>query len=236
MKKVMLIVSLLAFISMPAFGIDLDQAYRKNFGEGTILVTNGEYPPVGNCNPSQFDWKAGTSRVVISFSELLNFRAILPNGKRFNDYYQEVVKNQGGNLGYKTGDILYWQLWTDRDENGNILDQAKNQWPKSTGEVPDWKRVGWFTSEFDGEWDTIGLNNDAYRENLLQYFSQAQKGQKFYLTLSIGYRYMVGAGEPEQKWNPILKRTETVISTGELGFAVSEPFCAGTIEVKENKN
>ena len=69
----------------------------------------------------------------------------------------------------------------------------------------------------------------------MQYFSTAKPGQKFFIALSVGYSYKVGAGQPETKWNHVLNKMETVVSSGELGFAVSKPVSFGTLIVRANK-
>ncbi|MBU1109112.1 MAG: hypothetical protein KKB51_20715 [Candidatus Riflebacteria bacterium] len=238
MKKLLLFVSLFALFSVTAFAADLDKGYSKNFGNGQIVAKNGDYPPLDSCNPADFDWKDGISKVTVSWDDAICLRAILPAGKRFKDFYQAVAKSQSGNLKYMQKGCFYYQLWSDHDESGNPIAKAASSWPKSANETPAWERRGWFTVDYDdesGEWDTVGINGDAFRENLMQYFSTAKVGQKFYVALSVGFQYQVGAGEPEQKWNSTLSRFETVISSGELGYAYSDPFCGGTIVVKENK-
>jgi len=226
---------LFALVVTCGFGADLDPAYRQHFGPGLVIAKNGDYPPVVGCDPSSFDWKDGASYVTVAFGNPICLRSILPAGKRFGEYIKAVEKQQGANLKYKQSDVFYWRLWSDRDENGKLY---AGEWPKSTGQIPDWEPVAWFSTDSDEEsagWDTVGINDDAFNENLRRCFTTAKQGQKYYIALSVGYKYMVGAGETEQKWDPILKRFESVVSSGELGFAYGDPVAAGTIIVKENK-
>lgn len=226
---------LFVLAAVSAFAADLDPAYRKHFGQGVIVAKNGEYPPVVGCDPTSFDWKNGASYVNVAFDDPINFRSILPAGKRIGEYVKAVEKQQAANLKYRQSDIFYWRLWSDRDENGDL---HKGAWPKSVNDVPDWEPAAWFTSDSDevsANWDTAGINADGFRENFMSSFLTAKPGQKFYVALSFGYKYMVGAGQSEQKWNSVLERFEAVVSSGELGHAYGKPAAAGTLIVKENK-
>ncbi len=237
MKNRLIITAVLILCASAVFSQDLNQGYRKAFGSGTIIATNGEYPPVSSFNASQFEFKNGAFYINISFDGQVNLRVIPPAGKRFKSYHDQAVKEQKANLKYKKEDVFYWQLWTDRDSEGNMIEQAQKSWPKKGSDTPSWEKIGWFTTTYEGEaagWDTVGINNGAFKENLMQYFSNAQPGQKFFITVSVGYSYIAGEGEIVQKWNPVFKRFESVESSGELGFAVSSQVCGGTIIIKEN--
>jgi len=237
MKKFFVIMVMLLFNVSAVFAEDLHPGYRKAFGSGVIAATNGEYPPLSSFNASQFNFKNGAFNLKISNDVPVNLRAIPPAGKKWKDYYNQTIKSQKANLKYKKSDIFYWQIWTDKDSDGNPLDSKINPWPAKVGDIPNWEPLGWFTSGYNnesGEWDTIGVNADAFKADVFQYFFTAKPGQKFYITVSVGYSYLAGAGDIEQKWNSVLQKFESVESSGELGFSVSQPICGSTILVTEN--
>lgn len=232
MKKI-LVSFLFVLLGVLAVQADtLDPAYRKNFGEGTIVATNNGYPSVTACNPADYNYQNGAFHVKIGTP--ICFRVILPAGKTWKNYQDKVLKEKGDNLKYKEKDIFYWRIWSDRDENGEKLDEKKFPWPVKTGEVPSWSEAGWFSGSWGSEtanWETVGINADMFNESVNQIVFTAQPGQKFYITVATGYSYMTPGGQMENKWNDLLKRFEPVESTGELGFVTSDIICAGTFVV-----
>lgn len=232
MKKILVSLLLVFLGGIAVQAADLDPAYRKAFGEGVVIATNGDYPPVAACNPGQFNLVNGEFHVKLGTP--ISFRAISPAGKKWKNFMDQVLKEKGGNLKYKQDGVFYWQIWTDRDESNNLLDAAKNPWPKA-GKEPNWGEAAWFSTDWKGDeagtWDTVGINADAFMENINRVTFSAQQGQKFYIALYIGYSYMTPGGQMEQKWNSNLNRFESVESSGELGYMLSDLVCAGTFVI-----
>jgi hypothetical protein len=237
MKKYFLASMMILLTASALFSADLDPGYRKAFGNGVIIATNGEYPPVTSFDASQFVVEKGAFSINISPEIPVNLRAILPAGKKWRSYYDQAVKEQKENLKYKEDNVFYWQVWTNVDEDGNLLDPKKHPWPAKVSDIPNWEPEGWFYGIYGseaGDWETVGMKEDDFRENAFKHFFTAKPGQKFYITVSVGYKYIADAGKIESKWNSVLNKFEPVQSTGEMGFVMSKPICGGTILVKTN--
>jgi len=52
------------------------------------------------------------------------------------------------------------------------------------------------------------------------------------VAVSVGFKYQVGAGQTESKWNSNKNIFENVVSNGELAYEKSDPIVMGFIEFK----
>jgi hypothetical protein len=235
MRKLGLLVLMMALSVVSAFAQDdLDAAYMKTFGNGIILVSDKGIPPRAKCDPAQFEYRDGKFFITPGPTGSLNFRALLPAGTNLGAELEKVKKVQEANLQYRNEDLCIYKVWSTHDLGGTPHDNVK--WPTSLKEMPKWASpVEAFTS-LDPEvypWVAPGVSwNGDFKSSLFGLLFNGKPGQKLYVTFHVGFEYKTPAGQVETKWNDVLQKWENVTSNGLIGYALSEPLAASTIEFK----
>ncbi len=235
MRKTGLCVLLMLLSVVSVFAQDdLDPAYVKNFGNSIILVSDKGIPPRAKCDMSQFDYRDGKFFVAAGENSQLNFRAILPAGTNLGAELEKVKKLQEANAKYRTEDLCVYKVWSDHTDGG--LPENNVKWPASLKETPKWAASkDAYTSLEEGiySWIAPGVSWEGdFRTAYFGLLYSSKPGQKLYVTFHVGFEYKTPAGQAETKWNDVLQKWEEVTSSGLIGYALSEPLAASTIEFK----
>lgn len=235
MRKLGLLVLMMALSVVSVFAQDdLDAAYMKTFGNGIILVSDKGIPPRAKCDPAQFDLRDGKFFLSAGPEASINFRALLPAGTSLGAELEKVKKAQEANLQYRKEDLCVYKVWSTHDLGGTPHDNVK--WPTSLKETPKWASSTDAYTSLDSEvysWVAPGASWDGdFRASLVSILSNSKPGQKLYITFHVGFEYQTPAGQVESKWNDVLQKWENVTSNGLLGYALSEPLAASTVEFK----
>lgn len=226
--------ALLAFAGT-AFAAELDEAYIKAFGRGTIMVAQTGFPAKLQYDPSMFDYKDGVFRIPAGDAASLNVRAILPAGITLGQALEKLKKERGENLNYHRRDFCAYRVWSSHDGDTNLVNE-KHPWPKKLGDVPTWAspKVGMTELTSDVyDWTAPGAVYEGdFAIEFLGWLNNIKAGAKLYISFHVCYEYQTPGGATESKWNSVLGRFEQVISNGELGYVYSDPLCAVTVELK----
>ncbi len=213
---------------------DLDQAYIKNFGNSIILVSGKGIPPRAKCDMSQFDYRDGKFFIPSGAEATMAFRAILPAGTNLGAELEKVKAAQKTNLEYRTEDLCIYKVWSSCDDGGTPHDKVV--WPTSLKEMPKWASSKDAYTSLEPEvypWIAPGVSWDGdFRSAYYGLIYTSKPGQKLYVTFHVGFEYKTPAGAVESKWNDVLQKWENVTSNGLIGYAISEPLAASTIEFK----
>jgi len=231
--SVLLVLMVLSVVSVYAQD-DLDPAYVKNFGHSIITVSDKGIPPRAKCDMSQFDYRDGKFFIASGEQSQLNFRAILPEGTNLGAELEKVKKAQATNLQYRTEDTCVYKVWSDHTDGG--LPEENVKWPTSLKETPKWaasKDAYTSLEENVYSWIAPGVSWEGdFRSAYYGILYTSKPGQKLYVTFHVGFEYQTPAGQVETKWNDVLQKWEQVTSNGMIGYALSEPLAASTIEFK----
>lgn len=235
MRKLGLLVLMMVLSVVSVFAQDdLDAAYIKTFGNGVILVSDKGIPPRAKCAPEQFDLRDGKFFISAGPEASVNFRALLPAGTSLGAELEKVKKAQEANLQYRKEDLCIFKIWSTHELGGIPHENVK--WPTSLKEMPKWASPIETVTSLDPEvysWVAPGVSwNGDFRSSLIATLLNSKPGQKLYVTFHVGFEYQTPAGQVESKWNDVLQKWENVTSNGLIGYAVSEPLAASTIEFK----
>ncbi|HNX77938.1 MAG TPA: hypothetical protein PLM07_15965 [Candidatus Rifleibacterium sp.] len=213
---------------------DLDQAYFKNFKPGTILVSSTAIPARAKCDVSLFDYRDGKFFIPAGAEGKLNVRALLADGATLGSALEKVKQQKNENLQYRTSDTCMYKVWCSHDQGGTPYDKVV--WPTSLKDVPIWAGSTDATTSLEPEvysWVAPGAAFEGdFRSSFWSLLLTSKPGQKLYITFHVGYEYKTPAGKTESKWNAVLQTWENVVSNGELGYVLSEPLAASTVEFK----
>lgn len=235
MRKISFVLLLMALSVVSVFAQDdLDPAYVKNFGHSIIMVSDKGIPPRAKCDMAQFDYRDGKFFVAAGEQSQLNFRALLPEGTNLGAELEKVKKVQEANMKYRTEDFCMYKVWSDHTAGGLPEDNVK--WPTSLKETPKWAASTDSFTSLDPEvysWIAPGVSwGGDFRSAYFGILYTSKPGQKLYVTFHVGFEYKTPAGQVETKWNDVLQKWEQVTSNGLIGYALSEPLAASTIEFK----
>ncbi len=241
MKKMILPAMLLA-LSI-AHADDPAPGYMAQFGYGSIVVSGAGYPPITVFDRTQFEYDPVKKLFYVKLDSAMtiNMRQILPKGLTLQKCLDRVAQEKGQNLKYRTVDVQFWSIWASHDTAGNRLDDPVRPWPVKIGDIPRWDPVVdcyWeqltrflddSTSGF--RWDAVGPNASR-QQKLKAYLKFCKPGQRLYVIFRVGYAYEVPAGLAEEQWDPLQRRWVRRISTGAVGYVLSDPISVCTIELR----
>jgi hypothetical protein len=241
MKRMFAVLVLLAVSATHAD--ELAPGYIEQFGYGSIVVSGSGYPPLNAFTRTQFEYDPVKKVFYIKLGRdmTINMRQILPKGFTLQKCLDSVVQEKGQNLKYRTSDVQFWSIWASHDAGGNRLDSGERPWPARLNDIPLWDPVvdcAWEQpARFLGDissgfrWDAMGP--DANRQQKLKaLLRECKPGQRLYVLFRVGYAYEVPAGQVEEQWDPLLKRWIRRTSTGAVGYVLSDPISACTIELR----
>lgn len=212
---------------------DLDPAYAKTFGDSVVMVAQTGFPGRAKCDVSQFDFRDGKFFIPAGPTAELNVRAILPKGVTLGSALEKVKKEQATNLEHRTEDLCVYKVWSSYDSGSPIPDI---KWPANLKETPKWASSQDGVTSLDPEvysWVAPGAKYEGdFKSAFWSLMATSQPGQKLYITFHVGFEYKTPAGAVESKWNDVLRTWENVVSNGLIGYALSEPLAAATVEFK----
>jgi hypothetical protein len=209
-------VSLVTLLSLaPA---DLDPAYIKAFGYGSICVSGNGYPQKGTYDPSQFDYHDG--KFFIGAKTQFDLRAFLPEGKTYGDLMNDFLRRKPHAKEKRTEKVI-WRIFASHDMEGNKI---YPHFPPSPGEMLS--ELSYTTSpkelcfspleESDvSGWNTSGAtwSNDVTHISMMCYnwLFAAQPGWQLYIVHTVGY---------------------LTLYEGNDHFVVDAPVCTALVEIK----
>ncbi|MFC1885661.1 hypothetical protein ACFLZM_01200 [Thermodesulfobacteriota bacterium] len=195
-----------------------DQNYIKQFGWGTILVSDKACPAYDKCDMSLFDYRDGAFYIEQKQDTNLYFRILLKDGKNFRHYSEEYRKKFSElEKSRLDRDLFYLLFWTshysgqfDPAKKGKPVPRVE-YWPKKM-EWPEWgafappsafgmdnyrsiKYYDWPTCAIP--WDDIASRDKRLvHHKLRDWINLAPRGSKMYVTVCVAVRKSV----PEKRY------------------------------------
>lgn len=218
-------------------------AYISSFGYGSIVVSGAGYPPMNIFDRTLFEYDPVKKvfYVKLGGDMTIDMRQILPKGITMGKCQENVVREKGRNLKYRTVDVQFWSIWASHDAAGNRLDDGTRPWPSGPGDIPLWDPVvnccwpqeeRYLSDSTSGfRWESIGPD-PSRREALKAALLKLRPGHKLYVIFRVGYAYEVPAGLGEDRWDPQKKEWLRLTSMGAEGYVLSDPISACTIELR----
>jgi len=238
MKKVCILILSLILMVGTGFSQTFDPGYTKKFGYGVVIASCGGFPDFTKYDESQFKVKNNNFMFQPGEESTINMRVILPQGTTIGSLLNKLKKEKPQNIKNKTNEYNVWSVWSSHSD-GKSQVTAERPWPKKKTDIPLWSSpcVEIFRGQ-DESWTTTAVKWDQDGGNLKfemgSKLHSALPGEKFYITWRVAYEYSVPGGQAEQKWNSVLSRFETVISTGGIGYVFSDPIAVGVVEIDAN--
>jgi hypothetical protein len=208
--------TLFTFLSMTM--ADLDPAYIKAFGYGSICVSGNGYPQLATYDPTQFDYHDG--KFFIQAKTQFDLRAFLPEGKTYGDLMNDFLRRKPhakDNLSEK----VIWRVFASHDKEGKKIYE---HFPPSPGEMLS--ELSYMTSpkelsfaalyEADvAGWKTSGATWSNENTHLMMmcynWLFDAQPGWQLYIVHTVGYQ---------------------TLHEGNDHYVVDAPICKALVEVK----
>lgn len=219
---------LLGFMVSSFTLVDLDPAYLKAFGYGSICVSGKGYPKKDKYDPSQFDFNDG--KFYIQAGRTIDLRAFLPQGKT----YGSLVKSFTGShpkYGNMVEDQIYWKIYSNYDKVGNkLFDKWESDPVKMLHQNNPLCFIPLNTQGAIQGWNTAGVdwndteNNDLQRD-VGNWLETAKPGWQLYILHTVGFRRNC----PEDKYWDVA-RQEYIIP---VAFEMARPIAFCIAEVKE---
>jgi len=231
MRRAFLLILLFGLSAGVTFAGELDPLYLKTYGSGVVLVSGKDYPPYDKCDPSLVDFKKPISYLPVGTTKF-DLRVIWPKGQDAAKMMAKLKAARPQNIKYQDGyDQVFFDFWVSHNDDGTPVPEAAN-WPSKVSERPkeDPKHEAYLPLPDDPT--TAGIKWMDLSSGFFSWLPAAQPGWKIYVAVSVGFKYQVGAGQTETKWNSNKNIFEKVISSGELSYEKSDPIVVGYIEIK----
>jgi len=209
-------IMLLTFLSFSV--ADLDPAYIKAFGYGSICVSNNGYPAFATYDPSQFDFHDG--KFFIKAKTQFDLRVFLPEGKNYGDLINDFVKRKPHDRDNRSDKII-WRVFASHDKNGNKIYE---KFPPSPQEMLS--ELSYMTSPKElcfaslnamevMDWKTSGVKWNDNKTNLSMlcgsWLFAAKPGWQLYIVHTVGY---------------------LTLHQGNDHYVVDVPICTALVEIK----
>jgi len=153
-----------------------------------------------------------------------DFRVIWPEGQDAAKMMAKLKAARPQNLKYQDGyDQVFFDFWVSHDESGAAIPEAAN-WPAKVSERPKGTPIHEAYLPLPDDPATAGIKWMDLSSGFYSWLAAAQPGWRVYVAVSVGYKYQVGAGQTESKWNSDKNKFENVVSNGELGYEKSDPI------------
>ncbi len=237
------IIAAVILAATAALADDPASGYITAFGYGSIVVSGAGYPSLNVFDRTLFEYDPVKKvfYVKLGGDMTMDMRQILPKGFTMGTCLESVAREKGRNLKYRTVDVQYWSIWASHDGDGNRLDDGARAWPAGPGDVPLWDPIvncywrqqeRYLSDSTSGfRWESIGPDASR-REGLKAALLKLKPGHKLYVIFRIGYAYEVPAGLGEEQWDLLTKKWVRKTSTGAVGYVLSDPISACTIELR----
>ena len=236
MKKIIFIIMISLSGSCINFAQTLDPGYTKTFGTGVIIASINGYPGLAKYDPAQFIFKDGVFFVKGDEESTLDLRLLLPKGMTEGKLLDKLKKEKPQNLKHRKDDFSVWQIWsshtTDARENFN----SRTPWPQKLSDVPLWGAPicehFYSAGKESKDWNSSGWSwKDDLQTSVGNWLKYSKPGQKLYAVYRLCYEYSVPGGQMENKWDAVLQRWIPTKSVGGIGYVMSDPIAACTIEI-----
>ena len=238
-----MIITALIIAASAAYADDPAPEYTVHFGYGSIVVSGSGYPLINKFNRTQFEYDVVKKVFYIKHGDdmSINMRQILPKGFTLQKCLDSVAQVKGQNLKYRSADVQVWSIWASHDRNGAALEDAVRPWPSRPGDIPLWDPIVdcvWEQQARYGSDSTSGFRWDALgtdpprQQKLKSYLRDLRPGHRLYVIFRVGYAYEVPAGQMEERWDLRQKKWVRRVSTGAIGYMLSDPLGACTIELR----
>jgi hypothetical protein len=190
-------ISIIAFLSYASVTDDLDPQYIQKFGYGSICVSCKGYPKFDKYDESQFDFRNG--KFYIDKQTSLNLRAILPEGKTYQDLLTDFISRHPDYNADNAIEKIIWRVFVSHDAKGNKI---YDKFPPSNSEMlnelaysTSSKELAFITVDMSlrqpevREWKTSGIPyaNSELVPLIGTWLNSAQKGWQIYIVHTIGY-------------------------------------------------
>lgn len=228
MKTIKFITKILLIFTFLSFSfVDLDPAYIKAFGYGSMFASIKGFPEKDKYDASQFDYKNG--KFYVKKEGRIDLRTILPEGKTYGDLYNAFKESNSAM--YK--DVIYDQqkyvkIFTSHDVSG--IQYQFDPWPSNPGELvnSDGKLLSFNNNSESFGWNSSGVKWDdqsSYLQSTVgTWLEFAQPGWSMYILETVGW----SRNCPEKKyWS--YDQNDWVIP---MCYEFAQPHAYCIIEVK----
>ena len=222
-----LVLLTISFLSLAALKMaDLDPAYVKAFGWGSICVSHSGFPQKANYDASQFDFRDG--KFFVNAGGTINLRSFLPQGKTYGD----ILKNfneKHKEFKKMVEEQIYWKIYSSHDQVGN---QLFDKWPSDPSKMLHQNKPLCFipfNTNNNRSWNGSGVDWDDTENNDMQrdvgnWLSAAKPGWQLYIFQTVGFRRNC----PEDKFWDASQGKEII----PIAFEMDKPFAYCIVEVK----
>jgi len=126
-------------ITLQADSMDFDSNYLKQFGWGSICISDKGLPSRKSFDPSFFNYKKGVFYLKADPSTTLNVRFLYKNGKTLGQHIEsEQTRFKKSDLVKDSAGVVL-RIWTSHDINGNLIDKG---WTNKLEDKPKWEELG----------------------------------------------------------------------------------------------
>lgn len=217
----LIILSFFAFF-LPA---DLDPAYIKAFGYGSICVSKGGYPSKTKYDPSQFEFRDG--KFFVNAGGTIDLRSFNPKGKLYKDLLDGFNKKHK-EYSKVIEDNIYWRIFANYDFAGNKL---FDKWDTPEEMMTNDKEIcliAFSTKNGVRDWDGSAVKwddtNSDMKRDVGMWLNSAKPGWQLYIVHSVGFQ----RNFPElQYWD--YNQGRTVVP---IGYEMAPPIGHVIVEVK----
>ena len=191
MKKVQFLLKAILLLTFLSFSfVDLDPAYIKAFGYGTICVSTKGYPEKDKYDASKFDYKYG--KFYVSKGGRIDLRAILPEGKTYGDFLSAFKKSNSAMYKDVVEEMQYIKVFTSHLVGG--IQAHFGSWPSDPSELVNTDAtyfLNFTTSPESLSWNTSGIKWDDTKTGLQltvgNWLEYAQPGWQMYILETVGW-------------------------------------------------
>lgn len=191
------VVSVVTFFSFASVTSDLDPQYIQKFGYGSICVSDKGYPKIEKFDDSQFDFRGG--KFYIDKKTSLNLRAILPEGKKYQDFLSDFISRCPAYKEDNAIEKIVWRVFASHDVKGNKIYEsfppANSDMLKELAYKTSDKELAFITVDMSlrqpevRQWETSGIPyaNSELVPLVGNWLNQAKSGWQLYIVHTVGY-------------------------------------------------
>jgi hypothetical protein len=193
----LILVSVVIFFSFTKVTSDLDPQYIQKFGYGSICVSDKGYPKVDKYDESQFDFKNG--KFYIDKKSSLNLRAILPEGKKYQDFLSDFISRRPDYKEEDAAEKIIWRVFASHDVKGNKIyasfPPANSEMLNELAYMTSEKELAFVTVDMSlrqpevRQWETSGVpyGSSDLVGPVENWLNLAKSGWQLYIVHTVGY-------------------------------------------------
>jgi hypothetical protein len=191
------IVSVVTFFSLASVTDDLDPQYIQKFGYGSICASDKGYPKIDKFDESQFDFR--DNKFYIDKKSSLNLRAILPEGKKYQDLLNDLISKRPDYSEDNAQEKIVWRVFASHDVKGKKIYEnfppANSEMLKELQYQTSDKELAFVTVDMSlrqpevREWKTSGIPyaNSELVPLIGNWLNEAKPGWQLYIVHTVGY-------------------------------------------------